>query len=77
MKQIDPLFSDHPFFAEQRQRTSEFIETLKREQAVEAIKSLQGAALDAKLRELGFDPDQLLKDSDEAMASALLLQEQS
>lgn len=64
---IDPLFANHPFFAEQRRRAEEF----KAEFIWNEIKDLEGAALDAKLREFGFDPNELLEDFDKAMAASL------
>lgn len=54
--QIDPLFADHPFYAEQKRRADE----LKAELIWSEVKDLEGAELDAKLRSFGFDPDELL-----------------
>lgn len=38
---------------------------------VDRILSLSGAALDAELRRMGIDPNQALRDFDEAMEKAL------
>jgi hypothetical protein len=66
--QIDPLFADHPFFAEQKKATAEFVRTLREEQFLAEIMNLEGEALDAKLREHGLDPDELLETFNKAIA---------
>jgi hypothetical protein len=65
--QIDPLFESHPFFADRRQKTAELLKAWQDAQFLAEIMSLEGEALDAKLRERGYDPEGLLQSFDKTM----------